>query len=169
MKVFLIIVMCFFLTSCSKKNEKIEERKTGEDTTVNRLKETNDTTKTPTVTDKEVSKKEDVKNVTPNNDSLLTFEQRQGKYIFVKYCAVCHGELGKSNGFNTYNLNPKPRNFSDSNFISSYSKERLAESIIKGGRGVNKSPLMPSYGGTLNKEEIEYVNKYVRFLSSQKQ
>lgn len=167
MKVFFIILMCFVLAGCSKKNGKTEEHKTGKDTTVNH-QEANDTTKSPLVTEKEVTKKEEVKNVTPNNDSLLTFEQRQGKFIFVKYCAVCHGELGKSNGFNTYNLNPKPKNFSDSNYISSYSDERLAESIIKGGRGVNKSPMMPSYGGTLNKDEIEYVSQYVRFLSTQK-
>lgn len=80
----------------------------------------------------------------------------------MKYCAVCHGEEGKGDGFNAFNLDPKPRNFTDTIYMSALSDTRLLETIREGGRGVSKSPLMPSWAGRLNREEIEYVMLYVR-------
>jgi mono/diheme cytochrome c family protein len=168
MKVLLIIVLCLVFAGCSKKTEKSEEQKSSKDTAIIQHREAMDTTKTSLLTKKDVLKKQEIDKDTVNAENLLSYEQRQGKYIFVKYCAVCHGELGKGNGFNTYNLNPKPKNFADSNYIAAYTDERLAESIIKGGRGVNKSPMMPSWGGTLNKDDLIYVVKYVSFLIKQK-
>lgn len=168
MKVFLVILLCSILIGCTKRTDKSEEEKSEQDTAITQHWEKKDTEKLPwLIKNNNALNKHETDTDTVNTDSLLTYEQKQGRYIFLKYCAVCHGELGKGNGFNSYNLNPKPRNFADSNYIDTYSDERLAESIIKGGRGVNKSPLMPSYGGTLNKGEIEYVTKYVRFLNTQ--
>jgi mono/diheme cytochrome c family protein len=92
----------------------------------------------------------------------LTYEEMQGKYVYLKYCSVCHGAEGKGDGFNAYNLDPKPRDFSDSGFIASLADERLIEVIRDGGRGVNKSPTMPAYGWTLRKDDIRYVISYVR-------
>ena len=43
----------------------------------------------------------------------LTYEQQQGKVLYTKYCAICHGDAGKGDGFNAYNLDPKPRDFTD--------------------------------------------------------
>jgi mono/diheme cytochrome c family protein len=96
----------------------------------------------------------------------LTYEEMQGKYIYLKYCSVCHGTEGKGDGFNAYNLDPKPRDFSDSGFIASLADERLMEVVRDGGRGVNKSPTMPAYGRTLGKDDISYVISYVRTFTS---
>jgi mono/diheme cytochrome c family protein len=95
-----------------------------------------------------------------------TYEQRQGRFLFVKYCAVCHGEQGKGDGFNAFNLNPKPRDFTDTSAMKMLSDERIRQTIAGGGRSVNKSQLMPSWEGTIARQEIGYLVSYVRTFSS---
>ncbi|MFI5251325.1 MAG: c-type cytochrome [Bacteroidota bacterium] len=97
-------------------------------------------------------------------DKNLTYEQREGKHFFTKYCAVCHGDDGKGDGFNSFNLDPKPRDFTDSTLMSNLTDERIIQTITEGGRSVNRSILMPSWGGRLSKEEIRYVLSYVRLF-----
>jgi mono/diheme cytochrome c family protein len=92
----------------------------------------------------------------------MTYEQRQGKYVYSRYCAVCHGNEGKADGFNTFNLDPKPRDLTEQHYLSEFSDARLIQIIRDGGRGANKSPSMPPYGWTLGKDDIAYVAAYVR-------
>ncbi len=92
----------------------------------------------------------------------MTYEQRQGKYVYTKYCAVCHGNEGKADGFNTFNLDPKPRDLTEQHYLSEFSDARLIQIIRDGGRGANKSPVMPPYGWTLGKDDIAYVAAFVR-------
>lgn len=100
------------------------------------------------------------------SDSLamhpMTYEQRQGKYVYSKYCAVCHGNEGMADGFNTFNLEPKPRDLTEQRYLSEFSDERLIQIIRDGGRGANKSPSMPPYGWTLGKDDITYAAAFVR-------
>ena len=92
----------------------------------------------------------------------LSYEQRQGKHLYGKYCTVCHGTEGKGDGFNAFNLDPKPRDFTDARYMNALSDERLLETIGQGGRGVNKSVLMPSWGGRLTNIERTYVAAFIR-------
>jgi mono/diheme cytochrome c family protein len=84
----------------------------------------------------------------------------------MKYCAVCHGKEGKGDGFNAFNLDPRPRDFSDSAYMAALSDEQIVQTIVGGGRSINKSPLMPSYGWTIDGREIRYVAAYVRALGA---
>ena len=87
------------------------------------------------------------------------------KRLYLHYCSVCHGAEGKGDGFNAYNLDPKPRNFTDSTFLSKADSAYVIEVIKGGGRAVELSAMMPPYGRTLTAEEIEKLAEYVLFLS----
>ena len=105
----------------------------------------------------------------PAADTLkvqLTYEQRKGQRLFIHYCAVCHGEEGAGDGFNAWNLDPKPRDLSDVQFQRAVSDDWLAEVIAQGGRGVSRSPLMPAWGYTLTAGQIREVISFIRTLTS---
>ncbi len=104
----------------------------------------------------------------PTGQPLLSYERRQGKALYGKYCAVCHGEEGKGDGFNAYNLDPKPRDFTDPILMDAMTDQRLTQTIDGGGRSVNKSIQMPSWGGRMTKDEIRFVVAYVRMFAPAK-
>lgn len=95
----------------------------------------------------------------------LTYSQRKGKLLYEKYCTVCHGTEGKGDGFNAYNLDPKPKDITKAGYLQVLSDSWLVEAISQGGRGVNRSILMPSWENTLSKEQIENIVTYLRLLS----
>ena len=94
----------------------------------------------------------------------LSYVQREGKTLYSHYCAPCHGDEGMGDGFNAYNLDPKPRNFNDTEFQSSRGDEDLARVIRIGGGAASLSAGMPPWGNTLNDREIGYVLQYLRVL-----
>ena len=100
------------------------------------------------------------------NQTSLTYSERQGKYLYTKYCAVCHGAGGEGDGFNAFNLNPKPRDFTDFEYMSNFSDDRLFEAISQGGRGINKSVNMPTWKNVLKDYQVNYVVSYVRHFST---
>jgi mono/diheme cytochrome c family protein len=97
----------------------------------------------------------------------VSYEEEQGAFLYGKYCAVCHGQEGKGDGFNAFNLDPRPRDLSDSTYMRALSDDQILQTINGGGRSVNKSPLMPAYGWTLKKQQIRYVASYIRSLTGQ--
>ena len=104
------------------------------------------------------------------NDPWLryTYTERQGKELFEQYCVVCHGQGGEGDGFNAYNLNPKPHSLSDSTYMKVLSSGTLTETISFGGMGVNKSVLMPAYKNTLDKTQISNVVVYIETFTQTK-
>ena len=88
------------------------------------------------------------------------------KRMYLHYCSVCHGAEGKGDGFNAYNLEPKPRDFTDSTFLRIADIAYVVKVITGGGLAVDLSAMMPPYGRTLTKTEIEKLAEYVLFLSS---
>lgn len=80
------------------------------------------------------------------------------------YCWQCHGMHGDGRGVNIRDMSVQPRNHTDPKEMSARSDEDLFKAIKEGGQAINKSVLMPPWGGTLTDEEIWDLVKYLRKL-----
>ncbi|MBI3873385.1 MAG: c-type cytochrome [candidate division Zixibacteria bacterium] len=111
----------------------------------------------------------------PQNDVLMktitNFEEvvdaplAHGKQVYSRYCAVCHGLEGKGDGFNAFNVKPRPRDFTDSAFVTRLDTALIVETISKGGRSVGLSSAMPPWGRTLSEADVRSAAGYVRYLA----
>ncbi|HAO99964.1 MAG TPA: hypothetical protein DCQ83_07980 [Fibrobacteres bacterium] len=91
----------------------------------------------------------------------------EGKKIFKTNCAICHGEKGKGDGAAGAALNPKPRNFTDTAFMTKEPTEKLYSVIAEGGKKNGYSAMMAPWKGVLKKDgQIEDVLAYVLTFSS---
>jgi mono/diheme cytochrome c family protein len=95
-----------------------------------------------------------------------SYEVRMGRDVYRHYCQTCHGETGAGDGFNAYNLDPRPRDFSDP-ALQKKPDADLRDAIRRGGAGVGLSPLMPPWGHTLDDRKIDDVVLYLRTLRRQ--
>ncbi len=89
----------------------------------------------------------------------------KGKETFVKFCSGCHGNTGKGDGPAGAALNPKPKDLTDSAYVSKLDDKYLQNVISKGGAAMGKSPLMPSWSNSLKGEDIQNLIAYIRTLS----
>lgn len=94
----------------------------------------------------------------------LGYNARQGKALFEHYCATCHGASGRGDGFNSYNLDPKPRDLTDPELQAERSDEDLAAVIRSGGGAAGLSTGMPPWGRTLTELQIRNLVVFVRLL-----
>ena len=96
----------------------------------------------------------------------LTYAERQGKQLFDRYCATCHGDGGKGDGQNASNLNPPVPDLTTSKNLADAAYVRRV--IAEGSAAVGRSPLSPPWGRSLSPQEIEYVTLYCRALAAKK-
>jgi cytochrome c oxidase cbb3-type subunit 3 len=95
--------------------------------------------------------------------------QLRGRIVYSHYCAICHGEEGQGNGFNSTNLAVLPRDFSNPRFWREPTDERLLLAVSKGGTAVGKSVLMPAWGRTLTDRQMNDVVTFLRTLASSRE
>ncbi len=95
----------------------------------------------------------------------LGYNAREGRALYRHYCLNCHGEVGKGDGFNAYNLDPRPRSLADSTFQVQHSDADLLTAIRSGGGAVGLSTGMPPWGRTLSERQIQNVVVYLRTLA----
>ncbi|GAA6151251.1 c-type cytochrome [Pseudoteredinibacter isoporae] len=83
-----------------------------------------------------------------------------GASIYIKRCALCHGNYGYGDGYIPLSLNQYPNT---SLFEPQYGNklEQIAEVISWGGSQGNMSPLSPPWKGELNDQEIRSVSKFI--------
>ena len=93
---------------------------------------------------------------------------KKGRFLFLKFCAHCHGNRGGGDGFNAEYLDKDPTELSNPKFLSKRSNEKLFRVINLGGAKVKKSHLMPGFGHTLSEEEIWSLVAFIRHLGKDK-
>ena len=90
----------------------------------------------------------------------------EGNRTYTHYCAPCHGDKGNGKGFNAQNLDPRPANHTDGEFMNKRTNKELHDAVSGGGRAVGRSTLMPPWGYTLNNSQIMSLILYLRKLCS---
>ena len=96
----------------------------------------------------------------------LGYQQQVGFQLDNKYCARCHDPESSAERVSNYdNLEVKPHPFTEGDTLNKMSGADLTSIIGHGGPALNKSALMPPYGYTLSKTEIEALIAYIRLVS----
>lgn len=86
----------------------------------------------------------------------------QAQNMFMTVCATCHGADGKGTGPAAESLTTKPRNYTDPAWQASVTDDDLKKTILVGGQGVGKSPLMP--GNPQLKDQPEVLDGLVQII-----
>jgi mono/diheme cytochrome c family protein len=96
----------------------------------------------------------------------LDYQRRVGQLLDDKYCSRCHNPESTPERVSNYdNLEVKPHAFTEGETLNKMSDSDLAAIISHGGPALNRSPLMPPYGYTLSKTEIQALIAYIRMIS----
>ncbi len=96
----------------------------------------------------------------------LGYQEQLGFQLDNKYCARCHNPESTPERVSNYdNLEVKPHPFTEGDTLNKMSDAELTAIISHGGPALNKSALMPPYGYTLSKTEIEALIAYIRLIS----
>lgn len=90
-----------------------------------------------------------------------------GKKVFQTYCIACHGEKGKGDGPAGMAMKPRPRNFTDTAFISKEPKMKMYGVISEGGKKYGYSPMMAAWGRSIKPDQINDVLAYVLTFSEE--
>ena len=96
----------------------------------------------------------------------LTYSESQGKYLFLHYCATCHGDQGRGDGQNASNLNPPPPDLTTSKSARDFAYTRKV--IAEGSAAVGRSPLSPPWGRNLSGQQIDDLVSYWQALARKK-
>jgi cbb3-type cytochrome c oxidase subunit III len=81
----------------------------------------------------------------------------RGEQLYVRHCAVCHGDRGSGAVWTQSSLNPPPRNFTTAH-RDVLTRERMITSVTYGRPGT----AMMSFRKRLSPEDIETVVDYIR-------
>jgi mono/diheme cytochrome c family protein len=96
----------------------------------------------------------------------LGYQQGLGRQLNDQYCDRCHNPESTPERVSNYdNLDVKPHPFTEGETLNKLSDADLLAIISHGGPALNKSALMPPYGYTLSKSDIQAVIAYIRAVS----
>jgi mono/diheme cytochrome c family protein len=83
---------------------------------------------------------------------------------YLTYCAACHGQEGRGDGFNARFLPKRPTVHADASYLATRPDDTLYDGIHSGGYVLNKSHLMPPWGETFSPKEIRQLVAHMRTL-----
>lgn len=96
----------------------------------------------------------DMKQAMPN---ALVGNVATGERFYLANCATCHGAKGDGKGPRAYFINPKPRNFLDPAFTTSFNRPAIYAATSQGRLGSE----MPAWSKVLSDQEIANVAEFV--------
>ncbi len=96
----------------------------------------------------------------------LGYQQTRGRKLNDQYCERCHNPESTVERVSNYdNLEIKPHPFTEGDALNKMSDADLTAIISHGGPALNKSALMPAWGNTLSKSDIQALISYIRAVS----
>lgn len=96
----------------------------------------------------------------------LGYEQTVGRRLNDQYCDRCHNPESTAERVSNYdNLEVKPHPFTEGDTLNKISDTDLTAIIAHGGPALNKSALMPAWGNTLSKSDIQALISYIRAVA----
>jgi mono/diheme cytochrome c family protein len=96
----------------------------------------------------------------------LGYQQTLGRQLNTQYCERCHNPESTVERVSNYdNLEVKPHPFTEGDTLNKISDADLTAIIGHGGAALNKSALMPAWGNTLSKSDIQALIAYIRAVS----
>jgi mono/diheme cytochrome c family protein len=96
----------------------------------------------------------------------LGYQQTLGRQLNDQYCDRCHNpESTVERVSNFDNLEIKPHPFTEGDTLNKMSDADLTAIISHGGPALNKSALMPAWGNTLSKSDIQALISYIRVIA----
>ena len=96
----------------------------------------------------------------------LGYQQTLGRKLSDQYCERCHNPESSAERLSNFdNLEIKPHPFNEGETLNKIGDADLAAIISHGGPALNKSALMPPWGDTLSKSDIQALVSYIRAIS----
>jgi hypothetical protein len=96
----------------------------------------------------------------------LGYQQTLGRRLNDQYCDRCHNPESTVERVSNYdNLEVKPHPFTEGDTLNKISDADLMAIITHGGPALNRSALMPAWGNTLSRSDIEALISYIRSVS----
>lgn len=95
-------------------------------------------------------------------------EGDRGAQLYNVYCTQCHGVQGDGKGINAAHMAVQPRDHTDTKEMSARSDDELFKVIQQGGKSINKSVLMPAWGGNLSDDDLHALVAHLRKMCCQK-
>lgn len=93
----------------------------------------------------------------------LGYQQTLGRRLNDQYCDRCHNSESTAERVSNFdNLEVKPHPFSEGNMLNKMSDSDLTAIITNGGPALQKSALMPAWGNTLSKSDVQALIAYIR-------
>ncbi|HZC23081.1 MAG TPA: c-type cytochrome [Candidatus Binatia bacterium] len=96
----------------------------------------------------------------------LGYQQTLGRRLNDQYCDRCHNPESTVERVSNYdNLDVKPHPFTEGDTLNKISDADLTAIITNGGPALQKSALMPAWGNTLSKTDIQALIAYIRAVA----
>jgi mono/diheme cytochrome c family protein len=90
-----------------------------------------------------------------------------GAKLFKQNCARCHGQEAKGDGPDLIKLQAatSPDGWTDKSVNQSLTDTFIISMITKGGKANGKSPIMPSFAGKLNADQMQDLLAFLRSVA----